>query len=473
MKRLTAVIVTILLLFSIATGCSPKENKAASTDNKQSTTDVYKENGLPKDKKVTLSIAVWENGYGKNYWNSWKDSFEKKYPNVTIKYTFSPNISDIVNTKILANDPGMFDMFSADNVDVSGLIKNQKIVAIDDIFDQSLTDTSNKKIKDIDSLYESRKGNTIDGKNYYAAYFTSLAGLFYDKNLFEKNGWNQDPKTWDEFLQLCESIKQKGITPLAYTGIYSGYWANAFGAKFLELADEAGDTGFKEKWMKYQVPTYSNQYNLEVWKRMKQLSDKGYFYQGIAGINHTQSQMLMLQDKVALVSTGNWVANEMKDAVPSGFQWGYMNVPFVKTADKTLHVVGGEGDEMLIWDSKSDLNTKWAKEFYKWWFTLDSQSALAKAGAIPVRNDLGSHPEALKDVDKFMSSFINYTATHKIVVEDLSHDASVKADNSMMTQAKKKYEENIVPMTLGKVDSGDVLKSVDDIITKAIQKGEK
>ena len=40
------------------------------------------------------------------------------------------------------------------------------------------------------------------------------AGLLYNKQLFVKNGWNENPKTWNEFTKLLEDIKAKAIIPI-------------------------------------------------------------------------------------------------------------------------------------------------------------------------------------------------------------------------------------------------------------------
>ena len=52
---------------------------------------------------------------------------------------------------------------------------------------------------------------------YALPYVANAAGVLYNKDLFDEYGW-KIPKTWDEFLALCEAIQAKGLTPL-----YFGY----------------------------------------------------------------------------------------------------------------------------------------------------------------------------------------------------------------------------------------------------------
>ncbi len=56
---------------------------------------------------------------------------------------------------------------------------------------------------------------------YALPYAANAAGILYNKDMFEENGW-QIPNTWEEFTALCEKIQAKGILPL-YLG-YKDTW---------------------------------------------------------------------------------------------------------------------------------------------------------------------------------------------------------------------------------------------------------
>ena len=48
---------------------------------------------------------------------------------------------------------------------------------------------------------------------YALPYVANAAGILYNKDLFEENGWKV-PDTWQEFTTLCDEIKQSGTLPL-------------------------------------------------------------------------------------------------------------------------------------------------------------------------------------------------------------------------------------------------------------------
>lgn len=56
---------------------------------------------------------------------------------------------------------------------------------------------------------------------YAVPYVANAAGILYNRDMFEKNGW-KIPTTWDEFTSLCETIKSSGQQPL-YFG-YKDVW---------------------------------------------------------------------------------------------------------------------------------------------------------------------------------------------------------------------------------------------------------
>lgn len=56
---------------------------------------------------------------------------------------------------------------------------------------------------------------------YALPYAANAAGILYNKDMFEENGW-ETPSTWEEFTALCEEIQESGVYPL-YLG-YKDTW---------------------------------------------------------------------------------------------------------------------------------------------------------------------------------------------------------------------------------------------------------
>ncbi len=120
-----------------------------------------------------------------------------------------------------------------------------------------------------------RQENQYGGKQWAAPLYVIGQPFCYNKKLFEQAGLDPEapPKTWDEFVAACATLKAKGITPLAIGNkdTFGGRWAFAFlGVQTLDSLDDLkapllGDASFAD-------PKYS-----EWMVRWKELIDKEYY----------------------------------------------------------------------------------------------------------------------------------------------------------------------------------------------------
>ena len=68
-----------------------------------------------------------------------------------------------------------------------------------------------------------------DQSKEWAGYLNSIVeqpqigGIFYNKDAFDACGITDTPKTWDEFLTVCQTLKDNGYEPLALDGAYANF----------------------------------------------------------------------------------------------------------------------------------------------------------------------------------------------------------------------------------------------------------
>lgn len=469
-----AMLAAVLAACGKSDATKPASSPAASGSPKATEANVYQENGLPKDQKVTLKVGFYEAGMGRKWFDYAIDTFKKKFPNVSFEVVYSPKISSVTGTKISANnDDDMFDLFSGGvpggDPAITSLVQAGKLEPQEDLWDRKTYDGTGKSLKELvlPGQYETAPRNL--GKTYALPIAATGTGLFFNKKLFEENGWNQNPKTWAEFLQLCEAIKAKGIIPITYPGQYPGYLDYAFTGpwKAFELADATGNlTKFEETYRNSQTPFYTSPENTELWNHVYDLGKKGYFPAGVAGLNHTQSQMQVLQGKAAMASTGVWVGNEMKDSTPEGFRWGFMVVPMGDKPDSAKWTRFSSGNGNHIWAGKPELNKKWAKEFNLWLWNMDVQQSIAEdGGQLPMRKDYTDdkqRADRLQDVAKAMLEYMN---ANKVRGE--SGYMKVSLTDPAAAQAKKVISEMVTQVTEGKQDPLPKLREADELLKKA------
>ncbi|HZG74504.1 MAG TPA: ABC transporter substrate-binding protein, partial [Paenibacillus sp.] len=349
-----------------------------------------------------------------------------------------------------------------------------KLEVVGDIWDYPLPDVPGEKVRDrmLPGMYESTP--LIDGKMYEFTTASSFGGLFFNKALFEKNGWNQNPKTWEEFKALLADIKADGVIPITFPGVHPSYHSWAFGpAKMFELADMNGTADeFIERYKTYGLPEFTSPEQVEVWNRIYELGKKGYFAEGLPALTHTQSQMQVIQGQAAMVSTGSHVENEMKEATPPDFQWGYMAVPFRDSADQQLWIRSGTSNFNYIWAAKPELNKKWAKEFIVWTLTLENQQfAAEKSGALPMRKDLIEDPAKTANLSTSAQSILKYIGDNDAHTYKASRSVSISDPN--LAQANKLLDENIVKFALGLQEPKPILEEAEELLKKALEAENK
>ncbi|WP_409340735.1 ABC transporter substrate-binding protein [Paenibacillus sp. MBLB4367] len=480
-----AGVVAAVIPFVIVIGCtsseggaSPPSPASASSappgDNKE---DVYPENGLSKTEKVTIKWGYWENAYGREWADNAIKKFTAKYPNVKFEVTASPVIRELIGIKMAAkNDKDMFDIISPTfNSIEEGTVAQKEGLFEDltDLWDREVPDKKGVKLKDVVLDSTMQYALKVDGKFYQIPMGAYALGLFYDKTFFEKNGWNQNPKTWDEFKKLITDIKAKGIIPITYPGVYATYIYYGFTIKQFELAQKKGtlDPFTKDfrsgKWPIYTSPEYK-----EIWSRLYELGKLGAFPEGAAAMNHTQSQMQLLQHKAALASTGDWVQNEMKDSIPEGFKWGFMDIPFVDKPGDTIWVENGIGaGSMMIWKNKPELTKKWAKEFNLFLMTNEIQAFNGKYGISPIRKDFADNPDNIAQLQEAPRAVLEYVQTNKARFGTAVKDVAFTHPSA--GRATKMVTDMIVEVASGKKDPMPVLEEADKLMKEAIEAEKK
>ncbi|MFC3768677.1 ABC transporter substrate-binding protein [Paenibacillus sp. GCM10012303] len=480
LKSISAVSACLILSLT-ALGCSKEGGKSPAPSANpagSSAADVYPENGLPKDEKVNLKIGFHEAGMGREWFDFAMDSFKKKFPNVSFEVVYSPKIADIIGTKISANnDNDMFDLFSpvlpGGNAAQIPLVESGKVESQEDLWDYKVYDGKGKTVKELAIAGEFEGTARILGKTYLLPTAGTTTGLFFNKKLFEKNGWNQNPKTWDEFLKLGETIKAAGIIPITSPGMYPDYLQYAFGPwKLFELADMKGKLKTFEDDFRNFRNEYTSPESVERWNRVYELGKKGFFPEGMAALNHTQSQMQVLQGKAAMVSTGAWVQNEMKDSTPTDFKWGFMAVPMGDKPDSVKYIRGSFSNGMFIWSAKPELNKKWAKQFIVWMWNLDVQTVIAdKGGQLSVRSDFADDPARADKIQDSSKAVAEYIKNNKVVMESAFRDVTLT--DPAYAQSVKVISEAASQIATGKQDPLPKLQEAQQLIDKAIAAQKK
>lgn len=245
------------------------------------------------------------------------------------------------------------------------------------------------KVVDITSYLEEDKewkdsfaGGTLDclaydGKNYGVPTQKSLCAMFYNKQIFEENGVKV-PTTYDEFLTVCQTLKDNGVTPMSVCG--TDAWIPA---QFVQqiAGGMAGDEMFKavcngeEKW--------NNETHVKAAEEVKAMADKGYFQEGYIGMGPEESTDLFTSGQTAMYFMGVWDADKIAKS-DIGEQAGAFVVPAYDPQYNNISV-GSVDTSFAV--SKNCKNVDAAVAFLKYWTSQENEEMLLyECGRIPAGN---------------------------------------------------------------------------------------
>jgi N-acetylglucosamine transport system substrate-binding protein len=340
---------------------------ACSDDDGDSSSNVGTNGEIAGD----LEIQYFVGGYGDSWWKEVIADFKEEYPDVNIIEHAGPNINEEMRSRWVSNDP-------PDVVYIDGAGSSETQMVEDGQL-MDLTDwLAGIELEGGDKLADSFivKPANYDGKIYTLPLVFDTWGTWYDKALFEKNGYTV-PTNFDEFMESMSEIKAgEGMDPFVTTGQHPYYFLRgmlypAFAAAGGEelLADVI--TGKEGAWSSEQV--------LDIMKRVEKMVDEGMFDSGLGALNHTQSQMNFLLHENAFIPVGFWLPNEMKNDIPDGFDFGFIPSP-MNAADETYAIVP---DLRPLAIAEEAENPDAAKAFVEFVFTREYASSFSgHTGAI-------------------------------------------------------------------------------------------
>ncbi|MEV4894998.1 N-acetylglucosamine/diacetylchitobiose ABC transporter substrate-binding protein [Nonomuraea sp. NPDC055795] len=212
-------------------------------------------------------------------------------------------------------------------MDLQALVQEGHLADLTPLFEAPSLAFPDKKVKDtlVGGVYEN---SLIDGVPRVLQYTVAHRALWYNAKLFEAKGWTV-PKTWAEFNALGEEAKKAGIALFAYPGqvgpfyqlwnlVYSA--AKIGGNKVIIDIDNLADGAWTAEPVRQAVAAWA--------QIQKDFGDKAYF-----GLDHTQTQIKHLQDKVLFYPCGSWLENEMAKDKPDSFEYAIAPVPSIGAAD--------------------------------------------------------------------------------------------------------------------------------------------
>ena len=380
MKRVGLIaLLTVLIVSVLLTGCGNGNSNSNSNSNSNNDTNQTSSAGANEsaDKKseakpITLTIHANTDNLEKNY--NLTEVYQKSHPNVSFEFQISKD-DNAQGLKIKAVADELPDLMFLHPVWIPGLKD----------YLEPLNDTAaykqNKFAKDFQ----------IDGKAYGIPEFTFGDYVYYKKSIFKEYNLSI-PKTWGEFLDVVQTIKDGDKYTPIIMGAKSTWPVYAFnelmplivannGQLWNEIATQ--DDPFSKDKPFYQASV-----------KIKELYDIKPFGPDPLGISSDQAKAMFAAGEGAMVTFGGWYMAQAANLGADMDDIGVFLMPVRDTVDEPYRAIN-----MVDWflaTPNNGENKEAALEFINWFYTnqdgfyqkvIDSETQMSTVEGVEPSNN--------------------------------------------------------------------------------------
>ena len=347
MKRLH-VLLPMLLLLCVLLPVSAQGSKAAASD------------------EVVLTMGSWRTDDVEQM-NRLLAAYKKLAPEVTIK--FQPtNPPDYNATLRLQLDSGTGP----------DLMYARSYAAGQELFNAGYF----ADCTDIPGLMDNFTASNLapwqmsDGTMFAVPFAAVSHAVYYNKDIFKKEGL-AIPDDWESFLSLCNTLENRGYTPLA-NGL-ADEWDILETFFFGLLPNYIGGADMRVKYENGELPLNDKNF-IAAYQAMADVAR--YCPDGFESVTYNDSQVLFNSQKAVMFVDGSWTAGVYKDA---SFDWGLFAIPAPKGKNTAICF----HPDMAITMNRATKYPEEAKAFLAWLCTEEGATTASQnlpSGYFPMIN---------------------------------------------------------------------------------------
>jgi len=216
--------------------------------------------------------------------------------------------------------------------------------------------------------------SVMEDKTYGLPIAASARAMYYNKDLFQKAGVANPPKTWAELEDAAKKISALGDGVYGFglqgkeieTDVYYYYAMWSHGAEIVE----DGKSGL------------SSAGATEAAKLYKRLIDEKATQPGVTSYSREDTQNLFKQGKLGMVITAPFLSNQIRDEAPN-LQYGVTGIPAGPSGDKGTY---GVTDSIIMFQNSK--NKDEAFQFLDFLFQTPQRVAFTvNEGFLPVEKE--------------------------------------------------------------------------------------
>ncbi|GAA1373952.1 N-acetylglucosamine/diacetylchitobiose ABC transporter substrate-binding protein [Streptomyces beijiangensis] len=432
-KRSAALGLITVPTMSFLSACASGSDDSGSKDTSKG--KVTKDNPFGVAKNGKLEVVVFKGGYGDDYAKAWEALFAKKWGTKT-SHLGTQEITGKLQPRFNGgNPPDVIDDSGAQQIKLDVLFKGGQLLDLQAVLDAPSVDDPSKKVSET-LIAGSTDPGLQGGKVVSLNYVYTVWGLWYSGKLFKEKGW-AEPKTWDDFLDICKKAKAAGIGGLAHQGKFPYYInllimdliAKTGGLDAMKAIDNLDPKAF--------VGSDAAKKSIEA---VYEIVDQGLLMPGTNGLTHTESQTRWNQYKAAFIPSGSWLENEQLKQTPADFDMKFLPVPLLPGSKLPFEAIRAGSGEPFIIPTKAS-NKAEAQEFMRLMLSKEWSTSFAKEAnsltilkdgvdpSVKLRPGTQSTVEAVKaagDANSFNFLYPNWYSEMDVAIQNASNELMSK-----------------------------------------------
>ena len=406
-KRMMSILLLATMVTGLIAGCGSTKKEAKNDDDDVVT--VTWMTSRPVDGEIDQVMHEIADQYSKEKGGKWKIEFE----------TTADRPSYLQKLKTLiagGNMPDIIDIdadpYCQELVDAGMLVDVKQFLKDNDRYDDFYP---------IALKYQ----EFTDGSMYTLPLEYHVEMTWYNKEIFEQYNLTP-PTTMDEWLNVCKTLKDNGITPISVDGV--------------------------DRWpvQRYLAMLPFRETGREAAEFMKEMGQ--YFNDGFAATDYATAQSMFLDGKSAMYYIGDWEIGAMQDAYEQG-KIDYFYLPTIegaKTQPNEFCINSGIG--MAFNAETFDEKTK---DFIL--YVIDNYGKLyaGKQQMSPIKTDL---PDDVEYSDLYLKIQEDMQSTGENFLKPW--------DTYLDSNTNTVMQDNLLLLASGDLSVDDFCKLVDDSIAE-------
>lgn len=318
MKKFFSLLLSAVMVLAMLAGCS----STGGNETKAPEGNPAPSQGGSEESKAPEGGKQYE-GVELTMWSMWSSGEPQANVIEEAKAAFEEQTGAKINIEFKGRDVNKVLAASLEAQDNIDIIEDdyKRIGTVYNKFTYDLTDMA--KAANYDSFsYKCFSDQSIAWAGYLNAITEqpNIGGIFYDKDAFAKAGVTAEPKTWAEFLDVCQKLKDSGVGPLAQDSAYCDF------AFYHTLVRYLGEAKIEELTMN---GGWSGTAAEQAAQDIIDLRSKGFLADG-APDEFPSSQNKIGFGQAAMVICADYVTAEVNGNTGTQVNWGLFNYPSVE-----------------------------------------------------------------------------------------------------------------------------------------------